>query len=346
MTTVVSPGAGRAFGRSSTPPRSTVAPRLLRICLEERVLGGVEVNEASTLADVRQSILEDEIDGVPSSYSFLFGGAPVSRRQESRRKATDCFPFLTIIPEDLRIARTGSGPSISAEVAGTSGGDAVSVPAEDAGDVAAREGTSTLELQITDGPLEGLTVTVGEEGARLGRHTSNTLVIPEAGISRFHCEVQFLDGEFCIKDLGSTTGTFFYLRPQCQFQIFPGLMIKLGETEMQVLSQNPSPRGMELSVMFYEGPFAGHKVTVPAAGITIGRVSDNTLVLLQDGTVSAHHAMLFHENGSFFIQDLGSCNGTCVRLSPERASSDWHPIIDGDVLGAGCTKIRCRVRHP
>ncbi|CAE7873651.1 KLHL5, partial [Symbiodinium necroappetens] len=84
----------------------------------------------------------------------------------------------------------------------------------------------------------------------------------------------FLDGEFCVKDLGSTTG---------QFQIFPGLMIKLGETEMQVLSQNPSTHGMELSVMFYEGPFAGHKVTVPAAGITIGRVSDNTLVLLQDG---------------------------------------------------------------
>lgn len=323
-----------------------MAPRLLRICLEERVLGGVEVNEASTLADVRQSILEDEIDGVPSSFSFLFGGAPVSRRQESRRKATDCFPFLTIIPEDLPIARTGSGPSISAEVAATSGGDALSVLADDAGDVATHEGGSTLELQITDGPLEGLTVTVGEEGARLGRHTSNTLVIPEAGISRFHCEVQFLDGEFCVKDLGSTTGTFFYLRPQCQFQIFPGLMIKLGETEMQVLSQNPSPHGMELSVMFYEGPFAGHKVTVPAAGITIGRVSDNTLVLLQDGTVSAHHAMLFHENGSFFIQDLGSCNGTCVRLSPERDASDWHPIIDGDVLGAGCTKIRCRVRHP
>ncbi|CAE7442052.1 fhaB [Symbiodinium natans] len=108
-------------------------------------------------------------------------------------------------------------------------------------------------------------------------------------------------------------------------------MIKLGETEMQVLSQSPSPRGTELSVMFYEGPFAGHKVTVPAAGITIGRVSDNTLVLLQDGTVSAHHAMLFHENSNFFIQDLGSCNGTCVRLSEERISSDWHPIMDGDV---------------
>eukprot|EP00439_Symbiodinium_sp_Y106_P036176 s1376_g4.t1 len=168
---------------------------------------------------------------------------------------------LGIMLLDLRIARTGSGPSISAEVAGTSGGDAVSVPAEDAGDVAAREGTSTLELQITDGPLEGLTVTVGEEGARLGRHTSNTLVIPEAGISRFHCEVQLLVipafGEVSMQHkaevLRLACMKYSNTRFSRQFQIFPGLMIKLGETEMQVLSQNPSPRGMELSVMFYEG---------------------------------------------------------------------------------------------
>ena len=33
-------------------------------------------------------------------YSFLFGGAPVTVRQEARRKALECFPFLSIIPED------------------------------------------------------------------------------------------------------------------------------------------------------------------------------------------------------------------------------------------------------
>ncbi|CAK9007914.1 Kelch-like protein 5, partial [Durusdinium trenchii] len=108
-----------------------------------------------------------------------------------------------------------------------------------------------LELQITDGPLEGTFLTVGEEGARVGRHTSNTLVIPEAGISRFHCEITFMDGEFNLKDLGSTTGTFFYLRPHGHFQIFPGLMVKLGETEMQVLAQSSAEPS--LTVLFTEG---------------------------------------------------------------------------------------------
>lgn len=396
--------------RTGTPPRSATAQiRLLRICLDERVLGGVEVNELSTLADVRTMVAEDEIAGVPQSYLFLFGGAPVSRRQEARRRAVDCFPFLAIIPEGAHIAHafaggdaasplppstqataTFDGPQVQpgglrvddrthsrasvmtqADVQPQPGmprqssGDARMSPhhlhgiameasgtrrmgSEDARDEGREEaaiGGATLELQITDGPLEGTTVTIGEEGASIGRHTSNTLVIPEAGISRYHCEICYSSGEFCVRDLGSTTGTYFYLRPQAQFQMFPGLMVKLGETEFQVLSQSGTGlEDPEQLVWFYEGPLAGHKAHVPAGGITIGRRHNNSLALVQDGTVSAHHAVIYHEEGEFFISDLGSCNGTCVRLSAERTDSDWHPILDGDVLGAGCTKVRCRVR--
>lgn len=350
--------------RTNTPPRTGSAPiRLLRICLDERVLGGVEVNENSTLADVRQSILEDEIGGVPGTYQFLFGGAPVSRRQENRRRALDCFPFVTIIQEDAAVSALSAtdvpsdalasaftrAATVSLDAAGRvpadrpfGNGPASPLAAAMLEGVPAMVGGATLEMQITDGPLEGMTVTVGEEGARIGRHTSNSLVIPEAGISRFHFEIVTANGEFCVKDLGSTTGTYFYLRPHCRFHMFPGLMVKLGETELQVISRSLASQGPELSVLFYEGPLAGHKVRVPAAGITIGRVHDNSLVLLQDGTVSAHHAMICCEDGEFYIVDLGSCNGTCVRLSAERTDSDWHPIIDGDILGAGCTKFRLR----
>lgn len=349
--------------RSQTPPRTAaVSIRLLRICLDERVLGAVEVNDGSTLADVRTTIAEDEIPGVPSTFLFLFGGAPVTRRQECRRRAVDCFPFATIISEGSRVppsSTAGSdtpsaaqadhgvsfgmaGPESIPEVVDAGGADVVTGEVDGDGPI----GCNTLELQITDGPLEGTTVTFGEEGARIGRHTSNTLVIPEAGISRYHCEICYLNSEFCVRDLGSTTGTFFYLRPHGHFQMFTGLMVKLGETEFQVLSQDLQG-GIEPDqvVLFYEGPLAGHKVHIPASGITIGRRHNNNLVLVQDGTVSAHHAMIFCEEGEFFINDLGSCNGTCVRLSPERTESDWHPIIDGDILGAGCTKIRCTVHR-
>lgn len=354
--------------------------------MDDHVLGGIEVTETSTLADARASIMEDEIPSVPENFLFLFGGAPVSRRQECRRRAVDCFPFLTIIRENARVApgaaasseghrRVGSedldsevadtlapmgAPSddtalATAVLSGLAEGeaevsvDATRAPASHLEELDADgpvRGGAALELQIIDGPLEGTMVTVSEEGARIGRHTSNTLVIPEAGISRYHCEICYIDGEFCVRDLGSTTGTFFYLRPHGRFQMFTGLMVKLGETEFQVLSQTPPASDCsEQVVLFYEGPLAGHKVHVPASGITVGRRHNNHLVLGQDGTVSAHHAAIFCEAGEFILSDLGSCNGTCIRLSTERTDSDWHPIMDGDMLGAGCTKIQCRIHR-
>lgn len=373
-----------APSRGATPPRSgTGRLRLLRICFDNRVLGSVEVTDGSSLADVRTSITEDEIPGVPESYLFLFCNAPVSRRQEGRRRAVDCFPFLTIIPEGAQIAAREADGDARGSVSGAdradradraermdgSGGatpspggapplaldhfagrmaeraDEANADGDAAEDLGLSQGATLVELNVTDGPLEGTTLTVGEEGARIGRHTSNTLVIPEAGISRYHCEICCLDGEYCVRDLGSTMGTFFHLRPHSHFLMFVGLMVKFGETELQVLSQTvPGAEAPEQVVLFCEGPFAGHKVHIPATGITIGRRHDNHLVLVQDGTVSAHHAEIFCEDGEFYMTDLGSCNGTCVRLSPERADSDWHPILDGDILGFGCTKIRCRLR--
>jgi hypothetical protein len=43
----------------------------------------------------------------------------------------------------------------------------------------------------------------------------------------------------------------------------------------------------------------------------IGRAADNTLVL-QDETASAHHARLSFHEGQWWLEDLGSRNGTAV----------------------------------
>jgi hypothetical protein len=43
----------------------------------------------------------------------------------------------------------------------------------------------------------------------------------------------------------------------------------------------------------------------------IGRAADNTLVL-QDETASAHHAQLSFHEGQWWLEDLGSRNGTAV----------------------------------
>ena len=54
-----------------------------------------------------------------------------------------------------------------------------------------REFSLEVRLEAQDGAIAGQTVSFGTAGGRVGRHTSNDLVVPEAGISRYHCEIGF-----------------------------------------------------------------------------------------------------------------------------------------------------------
>ncbi|MEY3407719.1 MAG: hypothetical protein RL038_780 [Actinomycetota bacterium] len=57
------------------------------------------------------------------------------------------------------------------------------------------------------------------------------------------------------------------------------------------------------------GPLAGEVWTLDSSEIVAGRAADCAL-FLDDITVSRHHAKLTEENGKWFIEDLGSLNGT------------------------------------
>ena len=65
------------------------------------------------------------------------------------------------------------------------------------------------------------------------------------------------------------------------------------------------------SIKFENGPLAGHTVTVPDEGITIGRSNTCDLVI-PDGKVSSEHSLLRLEAGGWWIYDLKSSNGTQV----------------------------------
>jgi len=58
-----------------------------------------------------------------------------------------------------------------------------------------------------------------------------------------------------------------------------------------------------------EGALAGTRLTLGDTQITIGRAEDSTLVITDD-YASAHHARLVPRGGQWFVEDLGSTNGT------------------------------------
>jgi len=57
------------------------------------------------------------------------------------------------------------------------------------------------------------------------------------------------------------------------------------------------------------GQLAGTRITLGDLPITIGRAEDSTLVITDD-FASARHARLVPRDGQWFVEDLGSTNGT------------------------------------
>src|SRR5438105_10255131 len=70
-------------------------------------------------------------------------------------------------------------------------------------------------------------------------------------------------------------------------------------------------------------------IVVPEEGVTFGREGGDANVLLRDTGVSKRHARVFGENGAWFLEDLGSSNGTW--LQKERIK-DATELLPGDVF--------------
>ena len=59
------------------------------------------------------------------------------------------------------------------------------------------------------------------------------------------------------------------------------------------------------------GGLAGTRIALTGAPILIGRANDSTLVLTDD-YASTRHARISMQDGTWFVEDLGSTNGTWV----------------------------------
>ncbi len=69
-------------------------------------------------------------------------------------------------------------------------------------------------------------------------------------------------------------------------------------------------KGTPSALLVTGGPLAGTVVNLSEHGsVTIGRANDCTVVL-DDDYASGHHARIFERDGQWYVEDLGSTNGT------------------------------------
>jgi len=85
----------------------------------------------------------------------------------------------------------------------------------------------------------------------------------------------------------------------------------------------------------------GHRIKtgsrMPVEGVaSIGRDSDNQVVL-DDATVSGRHAAVVFRDARWWVEDLGSTNGTWVAGRPVQQAA---PVNPGDVIQVGRVCLR------
>ncbi len=71
------------------------------------------------------------------------------------------------------------------------------------------------------------------------------------------------------------------------------------------------PRGTPTQVVVVDGPSSGFAVPLDQGPILVGRGSD-AAIRLDDDYVSTRHARIGSSEGTFYVEDLGSTNGTYI----------------------------------
>jgi hypothetical protein len=102
--------------------------------------------------------------------------------------------------------------------------------------------------------------------------------------------------------------------------------------------QPAAPRAQARKLVVTEGPLAGTTLDLAASPILLGRAQEATLVL-EDDYASGRHARLFPQGSRWFLEDLGSTNGTYLA---ENQLTRALPVDPGVPIRIGKTVIELR----
>jgi hypothetical protein len=102
--------------------------------------------------------------------------------------------------------------------------------------------------------------------------------------------------------------------------------------------RTPEPRPTLRTLVVTEGSLRGTTLTLGQAPVLIGRAPESTIVL-DDDYASARHARIYQQDGEWFVEDLGSTNGTFI--GPNRLTQPTR-LEAGVAVRVGRTVLELR----
>lgn len=203
----------------------------------------------------------------------------------------------------------------------------------------------------------------------VGRTADCNLRIEEPLASRQHFEIVRDRGRYLIQDRGSRNGTTLNgEKLTAKRELKDGDEIGVGGTRLkfvcdavpdageevdedatraaapedfakkmpgQQIQQKKEKGALEYKLRVLEGPSAGATFRDWEGKLTLGRALDNHVVLMDDDLISGHHAHIVQTGAEFFVEDLGSSNGTFlngIKVQRERLAAGGKIKIGKAIL--------------
>ncbi len=176
----------------------------------------------------------------------------------------------------------------------------------------------------------------------IGRDTGS-IFAGDSYLSPKHALITRRGVELLVKDTNSLNGVYLKLRPHAPWPLEFGDIFRIGQEIVrfeELVSQPPTADGVHRfgsPAKGYVGRLAlvigrdttGNSFPIPERGVHCGRERGDIL-FAEDGYVSGLHCRLGRDpDGRITLTDVGSSNGTFVRIKTE------HGLITGDVLLMG-----------
>jgi transcriptional regulator with GAF, ATPase, and Fis domain len=148
-----------------------------------------------------------------------------------------------------------------------------------------RRGSRTIRrfrVAVTAGPSAGTTWRQAAERCAIGSHPSNDLVIEDATVSRFHCELAITGGAVRVRDLGSRNRTLAGGIAIADATVVDGTLLSLGNSEIKVDVEADIAElaGSERSAF---GPLVGESAVMREVFSQLERVAPTDATVLIEG---------------------------------------------------------------
>jgi pSer/pThr/pTyr-binding forkhead associated (FHA) protein len=196
---------------------------------------------------------------------------------------------------------------------------------------------------------EGMQFNLKAAETLCGRVNGIILFFDDPYVSPSHCVFRFAGGRLSVEDVGSLNGVFLRLRSEVELQ--GGDMVRLGRQLVRFEDESALPpeevrRGPDDDSRLWGSPEAkvfGRLVQVLEDGrvgdvrvlrgteVRVGREVGDILFPM-DGFVSGQHCLVSTRAGRVYLRDLGSSNGTYLRVRGPRELAQDDFLLMGNQL--------------